>query len=128
MKNVDFSYSPEKELIKDMNLHVRGPGDSIAIVGPTGAGKTTLVNLIMRELNAGSIKLDGIDIRDYSRSALRGSVGMVLQDTWLFKGSIKNNIRYGNGDATEEDVIAAAKSAKAHHFISTLPGGYEFIK
>ncbi len=127
-ENVDFSYSPEKELIKDMNLHV-SPGDSIAIVGPTGAGKTTLVNLIMRfyELNAGSIKLDGIDIRDYSRSALRGSVGMVLQDTWLFKGSIKNNIRYGNGDATEEDVIAAAKSAKAHHFISTLPGGYEFM-
>ncbi len=127
-ENVAFSYDPEKDLIKNMNLHVN-PGDSVAIVGPTGAGKTTLVNLIMRfyELNSGSIKLDGVDIRDYSRSALRGSVGMVLQDTWLFKGSIKNNIRYGNRDATEEDVIAAAKAAKAHHFISTLPGEYEFI-
>lgn len=126
-ENVDFSYTPEKELITNMNLHVN-PGDSIAIVGPTGAGKTTLVNLIMRfyELNSGSIKLDGVDIRDYSRSALRGSVGMVLQDTWLFKGSIKNNIRYGNGEATDEDVVAAAKAAKAHHFISTLPGEYEF--
>lgn len=125
---VDFSYSPDKELIKNMNLHVE-PGDTIAIVGPTGAGKTTLVNLIMRfyEISAGSITLDGIDIRDYSRSALRRSVGMVLQDTWLFNGSIKNNIRYGNRDASDEEVIAAAKAAKAHHFITTLPGEYDFI-
>lgn len=126
--NVSFSYAPEKELIQKMNLHVN-PGDTIAIVGPTGAGKTTLVNLIMRfyEINDGEIKLDGIDLRDYSRSALRSSVGMVLQDTWLFKGSIKNNIRYGNKDATDEQVIAAAKASKAHHFISTLPGEYDFI-
>lgn len=125
---VDFSYTPNKDLIKNMNLHVE-PGDTIAIVGPTGAGKTTLVNLIMRfyEISAGSITLDGIDIRDYSRSALRRSVGMVLQDTWLFNGSIKNNIRYGNRDATDEEVIAAAKSAKAHHFITTLPGEYDFV-
>ncbi len=127
-KGVEFSYTPDKELIKDLDLHVN-PGDTIAIVGPTGAGKTTLVNLIMRfyEISDGSITLDGVDIRDYSRSALRRSVGMVLQDTWLFKGSIKNNIRYGNRDATDEEVIAAATAAKAHHFISTLPGEYEFI-
>ena len=127
-KGVEFSYTPEKELIKDLDLHVN-PGDTIAIVGPTGAGKTTLVNLIMRfyEISDGSITLDGVDIRDYSRSALRRSVGMVLQDTWLFKGSIKNNIRYGNREATDEEVIAAATAAKAHHFISTLPGEYEFI-
>lgn len=127
-KNVAFSYTSERKLITNMNLHVK-PGDTIAIVGPTGAGKTTLVNLIMRfyEINEGEITLDGIDIRDYTRSALRSSVGMVLQDTWLFKGSIKNNIRYGNKDATEEQIIAAAKAARAHHFITTLPGEYEFI-
>lgn len=127
-KGVEFSYTPDKELIKNLDLHVN-PGDTIAIVGPTGAGKTTLVNLIMRfyEINNGSITLDGIDLRDYTRSALRRSVGMVLQDTWLFKGSIKNNIRYGNRDATDEEVIAAATAAKAHHFISTLPGEYEFV-
>lgn len=127
-KDVDFSYNPDVELIKNMNLHVK-PGDTIAIVGPTGAGKTTLVNLIMRfyEINGGSITLDGTDIRNYSRSALRRSVGMVLQDTWLFKGSIKNNIRYGNRDATDEEVIEAAKAARAHHFITTFPGEYEFI-
>ncbi|OQC10987.1 MAG: putative ABC transporter ATP-binding protein [Tenericutes bacterium ADurb.Bin087] len=126
--NVDFSYKADVELIKNMNLHVK-PGDTIAIVGPTGAGKTTLVNLIMRfyEINAGSITLDGTDIRNYSRSALRRSVGMVLQDTWLFKGSVKNNIRYGNRDATDEEVIEAAKAARAHHFITTLPDEYEFI-
>lgn len=127
-KNVAFSYTPERELITKMNLSVK-PGDTIAIVGPTGAGKTTLVNLIMRfyEINEGEITLDGIDIRDYTRSALRSSVGMVLQDTWLFKGSIKNNIRYGNKDATEEQIITAAKAARAHHFITTLPGEYEFV-
>lgn len=127
-KDVSFSYNPDIELIRNMNLRVN-PGDTIAIVGPTGAGKTTLVNLIMRfyEINEGSITLDSVDIRDYSRSALRRSIGMVLQDTWLFKGSIKNNIRYGNRDATDEEVIAAAKAARAHHFITTLPGEYEFI-
>ncbi len=127
-KKVAFSYTPERKLITDLDLHVN-PGDTIAIVGPTGAGKTTLVNLIMRfyEINEGKITLDGIDIRDYTRSALRSSVGMVLQDTWLFKGSIRNNIRYGNKDATEEQIIAAAKAARAHHFITTLPGEYDFV-
>jgi len=127
-ENVFFSYNPQTPLIEDMNLHVN-QGDSIAIVGPTGAGKTTIVNLIMRfyELNSGSIKLDGIDITHYTREALRGSVGMVLQDTWLFSGSIKDNIRYGREDATDEEIIEAAQSAHAHHFISTLPGGYDFV-
>lgn len=126
--HVAFSYSEDKPLITDMNLNVN-PGDSVAIVGPTGAGKTTLVNLVMRfyEINAGTIKLDGIDLRDYSRGALRRSVGMVLQDTWLFHGSIKNNIKYGRTDATDEEIIAAAKAAHAHHFIQTLPGGYDFV-
>ncbi len=127
-ENVSFSYNPETPLIEGMNLHVN-QGDSIAIVGPTGAGKTTIVNLIMRfyEINSGSIKLDGIDITHYTRSALRGSVGMVLQDTWLFSGSIKDNIRYGREDATDEEIIEASQSAHAHHFISTLPGGYDFV-
>mgnify|MGYP001766226840 FL=1 len=127
-ENVSFSYNPENPLIEGMNLHVN-QGDSIAIVGPTGAGKTTIVNLIMRfyEINSGSIKLDGIDITHYTREALRGSVGMVLQDTWLFSGSIKDNIRYGREDATDEEIIEAAQSAHAHHFISTLPGGYDFV-
>ncbi|HML99947.1 MAG TPA: ABC transporter ATP-binding protein [Bacilli bacterium] len=127
-EHVAFSYSKDKPLIEDMNLHVL-PGDAIAIVGPTGAGKTTIVNLIMRfyEINKGKITLDGVDIRNYSRGALRTSVGMVLQDTWLFAGSIKNNIRYGRGDATDEEVVAAAKAAHADHFIRTLPEGYDFI-
>ncbi|MGI5881328.1 MAG: ABC transporter ATP-binding protein [Syntrophomonadaceae bacterium] len=127
-ENVDFSYVEDQPLIKDMNLHVN-PGDTVAIVGPTGAGKTTLVNLIMRfyEIQGGSIKLDGVDLRNYTRGTLRGSVGMVLQDTWLFNGSIKNNIKYGHTDATDEEVIEAAKAAHADHFIQTLPGGYEFV-
>lgn len=110
-----------------MNIHVE-PGEMVALVGPTGAGKTTIVNLLMRfyEINKGSIKLDGHDVRDYARSTLRQSMGMVLQDTWLFNGSIMENIRYGNLSATDEDVIAAAKAARADHFISTLPGGYNF--
>lgn len=125
---VDFSYVEDQPLIKNMNLHVN-PGDTVAIVGPTGAGKTTLVNLIMRfyEIQGGSIKLDGIDIRNYSRGTLRGSVGMVLQDTWLFNGSIKNNIKYGRTDATDEEIVEAAKAAHADHFIQTLPGGYDFV-
>lgn len=127
-ENISFSYKPETPLIENMNLHIKA-GESVAIVGPTGAGKTTIVNLIMRfyEINGGAIKLDGIDIRHYSRAALRGSVGMVLQDTWLFSGSIKENIRYGRVNATDEDVIEAAKAAHAHHFISTLPEGYDFV-
>ncbi len=127
-KNVDFSYDKNKELIKDMNLEVKS-GNTVAIVGPTGAGKTTIVNLIMRfyDIDNGEISLDGINIKDYNRETLRGSVGMVLQDTWLFSGSIKDNIRYGRIDATEEEIIDAARQAHAKHFIETLPGGFDFV-
>lgn len=127
-ENVSFSYSPDQPLIQNMNLHVN-QGDTIAIVGPTGAGKTTIVNLIMRfyEIDEGAIKLDGIDIREYSRGTLRSAIGMVLQDTWLFHGSIKNNIKYGRTDATDEEIYEASKAAHADHFIQTLPGGYDFI-
>ncbi len=126
--NVEFSYAPDKPLIQNFNLKVN-TGDSIAIVGPTGAGKTTIVNLIMRfyEVNSGRILLDGIDIRNYKRGVLRGAVGMVLQDTWLFADSIRENIRYGRSDATDGDIEEAAKQAHADHFIKTLPGGYDFM-
>jgi ATP-binding cassette subfamily B protein len=125
--HVAFSYDVTKPLITDMNLHVK-PGEMVAIVGPTGAGKTTLVNLLMRfyEVNSGAIILDGVNINHYSREALRGSVGMVLQDTWLFSGSIKDNIRYGRSDASDEEIKAACVAAHADHFIETLPGGYDF--
>lgn len=128
ISHVNFAYSQDKPLIQDFNLNVK-PGDSIAIVGPTGAGKTTIVNLLMRfyEVDDGSIELDGHNITNYTRKALRGSIGMVLQDTWLFHGSIKDNIKYGRADATDDEIIEAAKSAYAHHFIETLPGGYDFI-
>lgn len=126
-EHVSFGYNEDNIIIKDFNAHVE-KGKQIAIVGPTGAGKTTMVKLLMRfyDVNGGSIKLDGKDVRDYKRESLREAFGMVLQDTWLFKGSIMENIRYGNLEATDEEVIAAAKSAHAHHFIKTLPGGYNF--
>ncbi len=124
-ENVEFSYSPDKPLIRNFNLHVK-PGQLIAIVGPTGAGKTTIVNLLMRfyDINSGSIKVDGIDIRKLSRAQLRKAFGMVLQDTWLFKGTVHDNIAYGNMDASEEDIKNAAISAKANSFISTYADGY----
>ncbi len=127
-EHVRFSYKEEAPLIEDMNL-VAKPGDTVAIVGPTGAGKTTLVNLLMRfyEIQDGSISIDGTDIRDMRRGDLRQLFGMVLQDTWLFNGSIRDNIAYGRDDATEEQIIAAAKAAHADHFISALPDGYDTV-
>ena len=124
--HVRFGYDPKQVVIKDFSADVK-PGQKIAIVGPTGAGKTTLVKLLMRfyDVDSGSISLDGHDIRDFNRHNLRDYFGMVLQDTWLFKGTIMENIRYGRLDATDEEVIAAAKAAHADHFIRTLPEGYE---
>ncbi len=125
-EHVHFGYDPEKIIINDFSADVH-TGQKIAIVGPTGAGKTTMVKLLMRyyDVNSGAIKLDGHDIRTFNRRELRSAFGMVLQDTWLFKGTIMENIRYGRLDATDEEVIAAAKAAHAHHFIQTLPGGYQ---
>jgi len=127
-ENVDFSYKEEEPLIKNMNIDVK-QGHTIAIVGPTGAGKTTLVNLLMRfyEIGAGKITIDGVDIRDIKRGSLRSMFGMVLQDTWLFNGTIMENIAYGREGATEEEVIQATRAAHAHHFIKTLPDGYNTI-
>ena len=124
--HVRFGYVPEKTIIHDFSCTVN-PGEKVAIVGPTGAGKTTMVKLLMRfyDVDSGSITLNGHDVRDFDRSALREGFGMVLQDTWLFKGTIMENIRYGRLDATDEEVIAAAKAANADHFIRTLPGGYQ---
>jgi ATP-binding cassette subfamily B multidrug efflux pump len=124
--HVGFGYKPEQPIIHDFSAHVE-PGQKIAIVGPTGAGKTTMVKLLMRfyDVDRGSIRLNDRDIRDFNRRDLRDAFGMVLQDTWLFKGTIMENIRYGRLDATDEEVIAAAKAARAHHFIQTLPGGYQ---
>ena len=126
IRDVSFSYVPEKPLIRHFSLSVPS-GCHVAIVGPTGCGKTTLINLLMRfyEVNEGSILLDGIDIRDMSRDALRRCYGMVLQDSWLFNGTIMENLRYGNENATDEEVIAAAKSAHAHSFIRKMPQGYD---
>lgn len=125
-EHVRFGYTPEKIIINDFSARIR-QGQKIAIVGPTGAGKTTIVKLLMRfyELNGGRILIDGYDIADFDRSELRELFGMVLQDTWLFKGSIMENIRYGKLDATDDEVIAAAKAAHVDHFIRTLPGGYD---
>jgi ATP-binding cassette subfamily B protein len=124
--HVVFSYSEDKPLFKDMNLEVK-PGDTIAIVGPTGAGKTTLVNLLMRfyDVQKGEIKFDNVGIRRMRRGDLRTKFGMVLQDTWLFNGTIRENIAYGRKDATEEEIIAAARAAHADHFIRSLPEGYD---
>ena len=125
-ENVHFGYNPEKIIINDFSANVK-EGQKIAIVGPTGAGKTTMIKLLMRfyDVNRASIKIDGHDVRDFNRSELREMFGMVLQDTWLFHGTIMDNIRYGKLDATEEEVIQAAKAAHVHRFVQTLPGGYQ---
>ena len=125
-ENVNFGYNPNKTIINDFSVNVK-PGQKVAIVGPTGACKTTIVKLLMRfyDINSGSIKIDGHDIRDFKRADLRNLFGMVLQDTWLFSGSIMENIRYGKLNATDEEVIEAAKSAHVHRFIKTLPDGYK---
>ena len=126
-QDVNFGYTAEKTIIDDLDLEVH-PGEKIAIVGPTGAGKTTVVKLLMRfyELNGGSISIDGINIKDFARNDLREMFGMVLQETWLFKGTIRENIMYSRPDASEEDMIRAAKASRVHHFVQTLPGGYDF--
>jgi ATP-binding cassette subfamily B protein len=126
--HVDFSYRATEPLIRDMNLDVK-QGDTVAIVGPTGAGKTTLVNLLMRfyDIQSGAITFDGVETRKMGRGSLRTMFGMVLQDTWLFNGTIRENIAYGRDDATEEEIVAAAKAAHADHFIRSLPEGYDTI-
>ena len=126
-EHVRFGYVPNKTIIHDFSCNVQ-PGQTVAIVGPTGAGKTTLMKLLMRfyDVNAGRILVDGVDVRDYARDDLRRNFAMVLQDTWLFKGSVMENIRYGREDASDDEVHAAARAALADHFISTLPGGYDF--
>ncbi|WP_346938398.1 ABC transporter ATP-binding protein [uncultured Clostridium sp.] len=127
-ENVKFGYTPERTLIKNLNLEVN-PNEMVAIVGPTGGGKTTLINLIMRfyELNGGLISIDGVNITEISRSVLRRQIGMVLQDTWLFEGTIAENIAYGKMDATREEIVATAKAACCDHFIRTLPQGYDTV-
>ena len=127
-EHVQFGYDPEKIIIHDFSADVK-EGQKIAIVGPTGAGKTTMVKLLMRyyDVNSGAIRIDGVDVRDFERSHLREMFGMVLQDTWLFSGTIMENIRYGRLDATDEEVIAAAKAAHVHTFIMQQPGGYQMV-
>ena len=126
--NVSFRYLPDVPLIEDFNLSVE-PGQLVAIVGPTGAGKTTIVNLLMRfyDVSGGSICIDGVDIRSIPRRELRNLFGMVLQDTWLFNGTIAENIAYSKEGATEEEIMAAAKSARVNHFINTLTDGYDTV-
>src|SRR2546430_2274383 len=127
-EDVSFSYRPEQPLIEHLSL-VAEPGHTVAIVGPTGAGKTTLVNLVMRfyELDAGRITLDGVDIAELPRDVLRGQIGMVLQDTWLFNGTIRDNIAYGRPDATEEEIHAAAQATYVDRFAHSLPNGYDTV-
>ena len=127
-EHVRFGYTPDKIVIQDFSCEVN-PGQMVAIVGPTGAGKTTMVKLLMRfyDVNSGRICLDGHDIRNFNRGQLREMFGMVLQDTWLFQGTIMENIRYGRLDATDEEVIAAAKAAHVHNFIMQQPGGYDMV-
>ncbi|MFW6264941.1 MAG: ABC transporter ATP-binding protein [Bacillota bacterium] len=126
--NLSFGYEKDNKIIENMNIDVKS-GQTVAIVGPTGAGKTTLVNLLMRfyDLDEGKITIDGIDIKELKRGELRNIFGMVLQDSWLFKGTIRENIAYGSPDASEEEIIAAAKAARADHFIRTLPEGYDLV-
>ena len=126
LKDVEFSYSPDKKLIENLNLNVEA-GQRIAIVGPTGCGKTTLINLLMRfyDVDSGSIEINGIDIRDITRKSLRSNYGMVLQDTWLKSGTIRENIVMGRPDATDAEVTAAAKASHADSFIKRLPQGYD---
>jgi ATP-binding cassette subfamily B protein len=127
-EDVSFSYNPDEPLIEDLSLVVH-PGQTVAIVGPTGAGKTTLVNLVMRfyDVDAGRITLDGVDIAAMDRSALRSRIGMVLQDTWLFEGTVRDNIAYGRPDATEEDILVAARATFVDRFVHSLPDGYDTV-
>ena len=126
--NIVFGYKPDQTIIKGLSAHIK-PGQRVAIVGPTGAGKTTLVNLLMRfyEINSGAIKIDGVNIADMKRSDVRQMFGMVLQDTWLFNGTIRQNLLYGNPTASEEEMVATAKEAHVDHFVRSLPGGYEMM-
>jgi ATP-binding cassette subfamily B protein len=128
LENVSFRYQPDTPLIQDFDLEVE-PGETVAIVGPTGAGKTTIVNLLMRfyEIDSGRIYMDGVDARDLSRERVRSMFGMVLQDTWLFAGSVRDNIAYGKSGASTDEVVAAAKAAHADHFVRTLPDGYDTV-
>jgi len=127
-QNVGFGYNPDSRVIHDFSVKIE-PGQTVAIVGPTGAGKTTIVKLLMRfyELNEGAIYVDGQNIAEVNRNSLRDPFGMVLQDTWLFSGSIKENIRFAEKDVSDEDIINAAKDANIHRYIKTLPGGYDFV-
>ncbi len=127
-EHVGFAYDPKKPLIKDLNFEVKA-GQTVAIVGPTGAGKTTLINLLMRfyDVNEGAIKIDGIDTKKMERHDVRSLFGMVLQDAWLYEGTIGDNIRFGKLDATDYEVVDAAKTANVDHFIRTMPDGYEMI-
>src|SRR5699024_3995397 len=124
--NVSFSYHPDTPLIQNFDVDVK-PGETIAIVGPTGAGKTTMINLLMRfyDVDKGKITIDGMNNQSLPRQQYRSQFGMVLQDTWLFKGTIKENLRFGSLNATDEEIIEAAKVANVDHFIRTLPGGYD---
>jgi ATP-binding cassette subfamily B protein len=128
LEGVAFRYEPETPLLENLSADIRS-GEVLAIVGPTGAGKTTVVNLLMRfyEIDAGSIKVDGIDIRNLTRDNLRRTFGMVLQDTWLFGGTVRENIAYGREDGTEEEIVAAAKAAHVDHFVRTMPDGYDTV-